>query len=112
MIQQVKEKGRFYRNQQNKVLESVTEVTDIDAIIQQAEEAEQNYMIDNPNPNILINLYEINHPRLFFFVHEKKRIDCRNADFLFIYFYVNLYESIIPTFSLQKQKKETYQFGM
>ncbi|OVA17132.1 GTP binding domain [Macleaya cordata] len=56
MVQQIKEKGRFYRKQQDKVLESVTEVTDIDAIIQQAEEAERNYTTDNPNPNFLINL--------------------------------------------------------
>lgn len=40
MIQQSKEKGKFYRSQQKKVLESVTDVNDIDAVIQQAEEAE------------------------------------------------------------------------
>ncbi|CAK9319437.1 unnamed protein product [Citrullus colocynthis] len=56
MIQQSKEKGRFYKSQQKKVLESVTEVSDIDAIIQQADEAERLFSIDNPAPNFLINL--------------------------------------------------------
>ncbi|CAN1171143.1 GTPase LSG1-2 [Linum perenne] len=41
MIQQSKEKGRYYRSQQNKVLESVTDVNDIDAVIEQADEAER-----------------------------------------------------------------------
>ncbi|PKI73351.1 hypothetical protein CRG98_006289 [Punica granatum] len=38
MIQQSKEKGRFYRSQHKKVLESVTDVSDIEAVIQQTEE--------------------------------------------------------------------------
>ncbi|KAA0044245.1 hypothetical protein IC582_019648 [Cucumis melo] len=56
MIQQSKEKGRFYKSQQKKVLESVTEVSDIDAVIQQADEAERLFSINNPTPNFLINL--------------------------------------------------------
>ncbi|XP_042511643.1 GTPase LSG1-2-like [Macadamia integrifolia] len=56
MIQQSKEKGRFYRNQQKRVLESVTEVTDIDAVIEQAEEADRLYSVENPVPNLLIDL--------------------------------------------------------
>ncbi|XP_042485134.1 GTPase LSG1-1-like [Macadamia integrifolia] len=56
MIQQSKEKGRFYRNQQKRVLESVTEVNDIDAVIEQAEEADRLYSVENPVPNLLIDL--------------------------------------------------------
>ncbi|XP_002513727.2 GTPase LSG1-1 [Ricinus communis] len=40
MIQQSKEKGRYYNSLHKKVLESVTEVSDIDAVIEQAEEAD------------------------------------------------------------------------
>lgn len=56
MIQQSKEKGRFFKFQQKKVLESVTEVSDIDAVIQQADEAERLFNADNPIPNILIKM--------------------------------------------------------
>ncbi|XP_021279099.1 GTPase LSG1-2-like [Herrania umbratica] len=56
MIQQSKEKGRFYKSQHKKVLESVTEVSDIDAVIEQAEEADQLFSIQHPTPNLLINL--------------------------------------------------------
>ncbi|CAK9311761.1 unnamed protein product [Citrullus colocynthis] len=56
MIQQSEEKGRIYRSQQKKVLESVTEVSDMDAVIQQADEVERLFSIDNPTPNFLINL--------------------------------------------------------
>ncbi|KAJ1393787.1 P-loop containing nucleoside triphosphate hydrolase [Sesbania bispinosa] len=51
MVQQSKEKGRFYRK---KVLESFTEVSDIDAIIEQADEPQ----LDLPPapPTFLINL--------------------------------------------------------
>ncbi|KAJ7948073.1 large subunit GTPase 1-like [Quillaja saponaria] len=56
MIQQSKEKGRFYKNQQRRVLESVTEVSDIDAIIQQANEADRLFNFDHPTPNLLISL--------------------------------------------------------
>ncbi|VYS53658.1 unnamed protein product [Arabidopsis thaliana] len=45
MIQETKEKGKSYKDQHKKVLESVTEVSDIDAIIEQAEEAERLFAI-------------------------------------------------------------------
>ncbi|XVF69282.1 hypothetical protein PTKIN_Ptkin11bG0068500 [Pterospermum kingtungense] len=56
MVQQAKEKGRFYKGQNKKVLESVTEVSDIDAVIEQADEADQLFSIQHPTPNLLINL--------------------------------------------------------
>ena len=60
MIQQSKEKGHLYRNQHKKVLESVTEVSDIDAIIEQADEAEQvffpEHRPEHRAPTSLINL--------------------------------------------------------
>ncbi|XP_022729095.1 LOW QUALITY PROTEIN: GTPase LSG1-2-like [Durio zibethinus] len=56
MIQQSKEKGSFYKSQHKKVLESVTEVSDIDAVIEQADEADQLFSIQHPTPNLLINL--------------------------------------------------------
>lgn len=56
MVQQSKEKGRFYKSQHKKVLESVTEVSNIDAVIEQAEEADQLFSIHHPTPNPLINL--------------------------------------------------------
>lgn len=37
MIQQSKEKGGFYRNQNKQVLESYTEISDIDAIIEKSD---------------------------------------------------------------------------
>ncbi|KAI4322488.1 hypothetical protein L6164_022178 [Bauhinia variegata] len=56
MIQQSKEKGHFYKNQHKKVLESVTEVSDIDAIIEQADEVERLFTTDRSAPNPLISL--------------------------------------------------------
>lgn len=56
MVTETKEKGRAYRNQSKKILESVTEITDIEAIIEQAEEAERLYSNDHPAPNLPINL--------------------------------------------------------
>ncbi|XP_023005987.1 GTPase LSG1-2 [Cucurbita maxima] len=56
MIQQSKEKGRTYRSQHKKVLESVTEVSDIEAVIQQADEAERLFSADHPVPNVLIKM--------------------------------------------------------
>ncbi|XWS73816.1 hypothetical protein CRYUN_Cryun02cG0161800 [Craigia yunnanensis] len=53
MIQQAKEKGRFYKSQHKKVLESVTEVSDIDAVIEQAEEDDQLFSIQHPTPNLI-----------------------------------------------------------
>lgn len=56
MIQESKEKGRFYRGQNKKVLESVTDVNDIDAVIEQADEAHRFFSDKNPPVNLLINL--------------------------------------------------------
>ncbi|XP_073022745.1 LOW QUALITY PROTEIN: GTPase LSG1-2-like [Primulina eburnea] len=56
MIQQSKEKGTYYRSQQKKVLESVTEVNDIDAVIEQADEAHQLFSSINIPANLAINL--------------------------------------------------------
>ncbi|XP_077226284.1 P-loop containing nucleoside triphosphate hydrolases superfamily protein [Tasmannia lanceolata] len=55
MVQESKEKGRFF-NRQRRILESVTEIGDIEAVIEQAEEADRVYSLDNPRPNLLINL--------------------------------------------------------
>jgi hypothetical protein len=56
MVQQSKEKGGAYKAQQKKVLESVTEVSDIEAVIEQAEEADRVFSLDHPVPNLLISL--------------------------------------------------------
>ncbi|XP_057782052.1 GTPase LSG1-1-like [Salvia miltiorrhiza] len=48
MIQQTKEKGKLYRSQHKKVLESVTEISDIEAVIEQADEAHRLYSSLNP----------------------------------------------------------------
>lgn len=56
MIQQSKEKGRFYTALHKKVLESVTEVSDIDAVIEQAEDADRLFSLQHPTPNLLIDL--------------------------------------------------------
>ncbi|XP_052204380.1 GTPase LSG1-2 [Diospyros lotus] len=55
MIQQSKDKGRFYNSQHKKVLESVTEVNDIEAVIEQADEAARLFSADNPIPNLLVD---------------------------------------------------------
>ncbi|XP_047322209.1 GTPase LSG1-2-like [Impatiens glandulifera] len=54
MILESKEKGRFYRSQE-KVLESVTDINDIDAVIGQADEAARLFSSDNPVPNLLVD---------------------------------------------------------
>lgn len=54
-VQQSKDRSKALR-QQRRVLESVTEVTDIEAVIEQAEEADRIYSGGNPVPNLLINL--------------------------------------------------------
>ncbi|CAI9768891.1 unnamed protein product [Fraxinus pennsylvanica] len=41
MVKDSKEKGKYYRSLHKKVLESVTEVSDIDAVIEQDDEAHQ-----------------------------------------------------------------------
>ncbi|URE15628.1 Large subunit GTPase 1 [Musa troglodytarum] len=56
MARQSKEKGRALRLEQRRVLESVTEVSDIDAILEKAAEADRVYSFDNPSPHVLINL--------------------------------------------------------
>lgn len=57
MVRESKEKGRALRLQNRRVLESVTDVSDIDAVLEKAEEADRIYSRDNPAPNLLINLY-------------------------------------------------------
>ncbi|CAH9072623.1 unnamed protein product [Cuscuta europaea] len=56
MVQQAKEKGRAYWQQHKKVLESVTEVNDIDAVIGQADEALRLFSAQHPPVNLPINL--------------------------------------------------------
>ncbi|KAL0418370.1 UNVERIFIED_CONTAM: GTPase LSG1-2 [Sesamum radiatum] len=56
MVQQSKEKGKYYSSQQKKVLESVTEVSDIDAVIEQADEANRLFSALNPPGRLPINL--------------------------------------------------------
>ncbi|CAL9125679.1 unnamed protein product [Musa acuminata var. zebrina] len=56
MVRQSKEKGRALRLEQRRVLESVTEVSDIDSILEKAAEADRVYSFDNPSPHVLINL--------------------------------------------------------
>ncbi|KAL4578566.1 hypothetical protein LXL04_014691 [Taraxacum kok-saghyz] len=56
MIQESKEKGLVYYKQHKKVLESVTDVRDIDAVIQEADEDVRLYSADNPTVNTLIDL--------------------------------------------------------
>ncbi|RWW84555.1 hypothetical protein BHE74_00006821, partial [Ensete ventricosum] len=58
MVRESKEKGRALRLEQRRVLESVTEVSDIDAILEKAAEADRVYSFDNPSPHVLINLYD------------------------------------------------------
>lgn len=59
MIQQSKEKGRFYKGLHKKVLMSVTDVSDIDAVIQQSEESDLLLSVAADSPNLPINLYAI-----------------------------------------------------
>ncbi|RXI09728.1 hypothetical protein DVH24_014410 [Malus domestica] len=56
LVQQTKEKGLMYKRQQKKVLESVTEVSDIDAIVEKADEADRLFSLDHAAPNLLIDL--------------------------------------------------------
>lgn len=50
MIRETKEKGKLYRSHHNKVLESVTEVSDIEAVIEQADDAHRSTPLSIP-PN-------------------------------------------------------------
>ncbi|KAH0455583.1 hypothetical protein IEQ34_015615 [Dendrobium chrysotoxum] len=56
MVQQSKEKGHALRLQQRKFLESVTDISDIDAVVEQAEEAALLYSAENPAPTLRIDL--------------------------------------------------------
>lgn len=56
MIQQSKDKGKVYKTLQKKVLESVTEVTDIEAVIEQADEAELLYSTEKASLNVKIDM--------------------------------------------------------
>ncbi|EPS69322.1 hypothetical protein M569_05444, partial [Genlisea aurea] len=52
MMQQSKEKGKYYRSQQKKILESVTDVNDIEAVIEAADEA--NRFLSNAESSLKI----------------------------------------------------------
>ncbi|KAL3620244.1 GTPase LSG1-2 [Castilleja foliolosa] len=56
MVQQTKEKGKYYRSQEKKVLESVTEVSDLEAVIEQADEAHRIFTALHPPGKLTINL--------------------------------------------------------
>lgn len=58
MIQQSKEKGQFYKSQHKKVLESFTDVTEIDAVMEKIDEGDplSSSSVHHPVPNLLINL--------------------------------------------------------
>ncbi|XP_020596228.1 LOW QUALITY PROTEIN: GTPase LSG1-1-like [Phalaenopsis equestris] len=56
MVKQSKEKSHSLHLHQRKVLESVTEISDIDAVVEQAEEAALLYSADNPAPTLCIDL--------------------------------------------------------
>ncbi|KAJ6904709.1 hypothetical protein NC652_022667 [Populus alba x Populus x berolinensis] len=60
MIQESKEKGQFYKSQHKKVLESFTDVTEIDAVMEQVEEGDlfssSSSSVHHPVPNLLIKL--------------------------------------------------------
>lgn len=76
-VQQSQDRSKALRQQQ-RILESVTEVTDIEAVIEQAEEADRIYSSSNPVPNLLINLYAHADnflPSFFNFFFKLKRSD-------------------------------------
>lgn len=60
MIQESKEKGQFYKSQHKKVLESFTDVTEIDAVMEQVDEGDlfssSSSSVHHPVPNLLIKL--------------------------------------------------------
>ncbi|XP_050223757.1 GTPase LSG1-1-like [Mercurialis annua] len=56
MIQQSKEKGRFYNSLHKKILESITDTTDIEAVIEQAEDADRLFSLRHSDPNQPISL--------------------------------------------------------
>ncbi|XP_021720573.1 GTPase LSG1-2-like [Chenopodium quinoa] len=55
VVQQTKEKGRFYKTHNKKALISVTDVSDIDAVLEQADEADRVFTADNPVPQLLVD---------------------------------------------------------
>ncbi|ONK77960.1 uncharacterized protein A4U43_C02F12730 [Asparagus officinalis] len=55
LIQQSKDRSKAIR-QQRRILEPITAVTDINAVIELDEEADRVYTVDNPDPNLLVNL--------------------------------------------------------
>ncbi|GAA0163459.1 hypothetical protein LIER_19318 [Lithospermum erythrorhizon] len=56
MIQESNEKGQSYRTQNKKVLESVTDVSDIDAVIEHAHEKDLVFSANYSDVKVLINL--------------------------------------------------------
>ncbi|KAK8967851.1 hypothetical protein KSP40_PGU016490 [Platanthera guangdongensis] len=56
MVLQSKEKGHALRLQQRKILHSVTDISDIDAVADQAEEAALLYSAENPAPTLPVDL--------------------------------------------------------
>lgn len=56
-VRESKETGRALRLQNRRILESVIDVSDIDAVLEKAEEADRIYSLDNPFPDLHINLY-------------------------------------------------------
>ena len=73
MVQQTKDKNRFYKK---KFLESFTEVSDIDAILEQSEEPQQpNFVPDGAAaPSLVINLWVSVCPSNFSTVWMQKSI--------------------------------------
>ncbi|GAA0152645.1 hypothetical protein LIER_11074 [Lithospermum erythrorhizon] len=59
MIQESSEKGRFYRRQSKKVLESVTDVSDIDAVIGDADEKDKTFSAQHSDVKVLVDLDSI-----------------------------------------------------
>lgn len=57
-LQQSKDKGAILRNLNKKVLTSYTETTDIEAVIEQAEEAARIHSLSNPAPTLSIDIDE------------------------------------------------------
>ncbi|KAH6831980.1 P-loop containing nucleoside triphosphate hydrolases superfamily protein [Perilla frutescens var. hirtella] len=72
MIQQSKEKGRYYRSQHKKVLESVTEVSDIEAVIEQADEAHRLFSAVNSPVQLPINLDSASSKNEMMTLEERK----------------------------------------
>lgn len=50
-----KEKGRLLGRHNRRVLHSVTDVSDVDAVVEQADAAHLLYLADNPVPQLLVD---------------------------------------------------------